>query len=720
MLDRKFLRDVSSKCALTTDNQRQILEQIAEASNVPIQFSDRLGKLVNSQIRKLRAKLKQTRGGSQQAKILSSTWEFSLLPGELVYHKVIQERDYLKKSLSTSNSARAYCRLQAKCKKQNARILKLSQKLLAKAKQKKTRGRKRSGSYSLRYQKKLRASQVEDCKTSLLWLSSEGLIPQKLTVTDVGTGNVDHLILTESDDGNSLPTVSVSADSAEVAQTKISQLIFAKDSHNISDRAYSHLAKIEPSLPRLSQVKKQVNELNAKYEINSLPNGVTGVQQSLSARLIERIKNSSSQALATTFPDNIVRIKLSGDGTNVGKHIHLVNFTFTLVDGLLAGSCEGNHVLAIIECEEKYETLALALADIVQEVNELHKSGIEVDGVHYKIECYLGGDWKFLAIITGINSASGRYACIWCKCPAEDRHDVSKKWSITDPKFGARSIEESISISKLPNSRRSFGIKFPPLFTTIPLSHVVVDNLHMFLRIADTLINLLIVELRRLDALEKVKKFTTFDRSKAKSLAQWEAFLTSLEIRNGHFYVDKDSKELKWKTLTGPEKIRVFKNIKMNDILTNSPTLAIRLQSLWTNFMELYLITSKPCTDIQKSSFGSKASSWLEAFLDIYQTKNVTPYIHTMVQHVPQFLELYGSIVPFTQQGLEKFNDITTKDYFRSSNHRKEEALRQVVYKKNRVDLLRGTCNDLYQQKTCSNCNKKGHNKRTCTKTNRT
>ena len=47
----------------------------------------------------------------------------------------------------------------------------------------------------------------------------------------------------------------------------------------------------------------------------------------------------------------------------------------------------------------------------------------------------------------------------------------------------------------------------------IPLSRVVIDNLHLFLRVADVLIDLLIVELKRHDAIEKVKKFSLTQKS---------------------------------------------------------------------------------------------------------------------------------------------------------------------------------------------------------------
>lgn len=42
------------------------------------------------------------------------------------------------------------------------------------------------------------------------------------------------------------------------------------------------------------------------------------------------------------------------------------------------------------------------------------------------------GDWKFLAMVTGIDSATSIHACNWCKCPALERYDCIQKWSISD------------------------------------------------------------------------------------------------------------------------------------------------------------------------------------------------------------------------------------------------------------------------------------------------
>ena len=78
--------------------------------------------------------------------------------------------------------------------------------------------------------------------------------------------------------------------------------------------------------------------------------------------------------------------------------------------------------------------------------------------------------------------------------------------------------------------------------------------------------------------------------------------------------------------------------------------------------------------------------------------------MHAMAQHVPEFLQLHkGNIVQFTQQGLEKLNDISTKNYQRSSNHRDHEALKQMLQKMNKIELLRdqGNERDIRKQK-CS------------------
>ncbi len=223
---------------------------------------------------------------------------------------------------------------------------------------------------------------------------------------------------------------------------------------------------------------------------------------------------------------------LSGDGTKIRKRFHVVTFTFTLLDEVdTVCLYEGSHTLAIFKETEKYDQLAVALADIRDEVEFL--SSIELDGVTYNVTYYLGADWKFLAIVTGIGSASCEHACIWCKCKASEQCDLDMEWSVCDPSSGARTITENVALFQLPRSRKQYNVSYCPLF---PLSNVVIDNLHLFLRVSGVLIDLLVLERKRQDAIEKVKKFTLFEPRNLNTGA-CQKFVTSLWVPGYEWYI---------------------------------------------------------------------------------------------------------------------------------------------------------------------------------------
>ena len=118
----------------------------------------------------------------------------------------------------------------------------------------------------------------------------------------------------------------------------------------------------------------------------------------------------------------------------------MVNFTFTLVDTPTATSVAGNHTIAILKTAESYENLASGLANIAEEISTL--SSLKIHDKEYTLEYFLGGDLKFLALVCGINAANGTYSCVWCKCPASDRWDMTRSWSFTNTSQGARTISE--------------------------------------------------------------------------------------------------------------------------------------------------------------------------------------------------------------------------------------------------------------------------------------
>ena len=60
---------------------------------------------------------------------------------------------------------------------------------------------------------------------------------------------------------------------------------------------------------------------------------------------------------------------------------------------------------------------------------------------------------------------------------------------------------------------------------------------------------------------------------------------------------------------------------------------------------------------------------------------------------------------PFTQQGLEKLNDKTTKDFFRSTNQQGLDALKQIMMKRNQIEHLEDVgCQREKRTFRCHNC----------------
>ena len=111
-----------------------------------------------------------------------------------------------------------------------------------------------------------------------------------------------------------------------------------------------------------------------------------------------------------------------------------------------------NHTIAIINASENYDVLKTASSDIIKEVAEL--TAIEVNGITFNIEYFLCSDLKFLAIICGIEAVNSTYACIWCKCPSNDRHDMTIDWSVSDPNKGACTIQGIIQCHTKPKSSK--------------------------------------------------------------------------------------------------------------------------------------------------------------------------------------------------------------------------------------------------------------------------
>ena len=571
-------------------------------------------------------------------------------------------------------------------------------------------GSKSTKNYSKSHIRRLKKQREDNCKDAVAFLKTQEYTPIKLIVKNKN-GEFEDISLIEPE-----------AESKSISRKKtineaiINKYLYAKDKFNVSNEAYHEIAMLNQDLPRSHVIKSKAKELNSLFDIKAIERGVEGYQQSIRGVLTLILEHYLKLMTNESFPTTI-RVKLSGDGTWIGSKLHVINFTFTLPDFPCAKSADGNVLLAIFKGSENYIYLQNALKDIINETIEF--TSVSLQGKIYQIDYYIGGDLKFLNVVCGIDSCASKYSCIWCKCPADQRYDTTKTWSMVDiKKGGARTVKEIEECSKKRSKSEKYNCSNPPLFPSIPLTRVVPDTLHLFLRICDQLINQLIKDLMHEDNVTNMTRYTTTDNIKHKHIAGFEQFIKEKGI-SWSFYVDKNTKLIKHRDFTGPEKYKILSTINLSTLLPNySKTKLDKMEVIWDGFRQLICkLDNLQGDDNQKLlDFSSSAKTWLKNYVSVYPTKDATPYMHILANHAPEAIEINGKLSQFTQQGLEKLNDHVTKWYYRSTSLSHDAAMKQIIEKQSRLRQLHfsGASRCPKFQWTCKKCDKKGHSSKTC------
>ena len=171
----------------------------------------------------------------------------------------------------------------------------------------------------------------------------------------------------------------------------LTSVLYIKDHFVISHAAYHELAMVCKNVPCRHQLQSNINQLNSSYSIYPIPGTLTGFQLSI-CHLLDMVLNRHA-AEKSPSPDKIT-LKLSGDGTWLGKRIHIVSFMFTLPDFSDAASAHGINLIAIFLGSEDYYQVKNSIQDIVEEAQMLQT--FTFLGRTLVLEYYLGGDLKSL------------------------------------------------------------------------------------------------------------------------------------------------------------------------------------------------------------------------------------------------------------------------------------------------------------------------------------
>ncbi len=317
--------------------------------------------------------------------------------------------------------------------------------------------------------------------------------------------------------------------------------------------------------------------------------------------------------------NNTMHIRLAGDGVNICKNFQVLNFTFAFLDVIIenenildANSAQGNYILGKFHIKsECYNELKEALKELSEKLFALKE--LNIDGVMYKIEWWLGGDLKFLLLVFGLNAANSNYCCPWCTLLKEAfsenlcQHRINRKLSASEP-----------------------GQIHDPIFSFIKIENVIADPLHLFLRVADKLINNMKQNLEELDRTFSV------DLEAHTNLNTYVSFLEELKIKKGYYL---DGTQFKLRSLDGVEKKKLFQNIDLVALFPGLPD-GEKKSQIWKEF--IILLYEMKDDRLEITEIKKKTSTWLKKVLTVNSfdaKKDVTPYLHIFGSHLHEQIE---------------------------------------------------------------------------------
>lgn len=353
--------------------------------------------------------------------------------------------------------------------------------------------------------------------------------------------------------------------------------------------------------------------------------------------------------------------------------------------------------------KEDRSEIEVALKETLKSINDLRI--LRIDNKTYTIKPLISGDMKFLSIIYGINGANADYPCVLCICPQDDFHKPNRTRE-------RRTIKQAKEKCMLKGTAKRLGYVFEPLID-LEFDCIVLDfGLHLFLRITDALLELLMKDLFAVDKSDK------FDLKNREYLRIFNNFLEEDCNINSPFYGD-DKKGVQLRSLNGNERNTICEKIKFSKLFPKIENANLK-DLLWDHFFSTFVYIKEMFTDekngeidkyftinnaenVEKKetpTFEENVATlevylskfWLNLFVKSYKPKNITPYIHAFVDHVPESIRLFKDLNSFNLQGLEKLNHITIISFQRSTNkhltQNKKCFVKQLIEKMNRREFF--------------------------------
>ncbi|RIB28565.1 hypothetical protein C2G38_2137290 [Gigaspora rosea] len=261
----------------------------------------------------------------------------------------------------------------------------------------------------------------------------------------------------------------------------------------------------------------------------------------------------------------------------------------------------------------------------------------------------------------GLNAPNANYFCLYCNCDAASRWDMDQVWT---------------------NTGNSKCTKKLALFPAIDQNNYIPDELHLLLRISDTLMECFFNDLTKKKEFEKQIK------------PNIEAAFKDLGVRFEFF--KSTSSKWNWTSLMGTDKKKMLEKFPVAQFITGIR--GENIEVLWREFYRLYkVLRQSQLTDQEIYQFKVDAENWVRAFcrpsqgfinsslnFGHYRKADVTPYMHVFAKHIPLFMHQLKSkglsLRIFSTSSIEKKNHSQVRLFFGGTTMGGGNKERTVVY----------------------------------------
>ncbi|CAB3996161.1 Hypothetical predicted protein, partial [Paramuricea clavata] len=193
----------------------------------------------------------------------------------------------------------------------------------------------------------------------------------------------------------------------QIASREAEIQVAVMDQKLVSKTQYHELSMNNSEMVRSHKVDAAKKCMSSCIKVHNFKDGEEGVPIDGSYQDVKDILDylfeipEFCEQLQNMESHGVLRLRFAGDGARTSRNKNTVVLLFNIIDEENTASFQYNYPIAICNGDEKYDFLKKSLQPIMDSIYTATSGPLT--GQKLKVEWFLCADWKFLALLLGIN-----------------------------------------------------------------------------------------------------------------------------------------------------------------------------------------------------------------------------------------------------------------------------------------------------------------------------